>query len=110
VATSPNDSIWQTLQEQLASKNTVALYMYGKWYYKSNAVLKICAHLGFPLNLLNIFRLIPAFIRNGFYHLIAKNRYRWFGEKSTCMVPTTTEKAYFIDCPTPEMLNFPQKK
>jgi predicted DCC family thiol-disulfide oxidoreductase YuxK len=109
VATSPSDPIWQKLQEKLAVKNAVALYMNGKWYFQSTAVLKICTKLSLPFNLLNAFSVIPAIFRDPIYQLIAKYRYRWFGEETTCTTPTTEEKAYFLPCPTAEMLNFPQK-
>jgi predicted DCC family thiol-disulfide oxidoreductase YuxK len=110
VATSPSDSVWLILQEQLAVKNAVVLYMNGQWYFQSTATLKICAKLSFPFNVLTVFGVIPAILRDPIYNLIARNRYRWFGQKSTCTIPSAAEKAYFIPCPTLELLKFPQKK
>lgn len=65
--------------------------------FKSTAALKIAAKLGFPLNLLAIFLIIPNFIRNWVYDYIAKNRYKWYGKKSECMIPTPQLKAKFLD-------------
>lgn len=65
-------------------------------YYKSTAVLKIASHLGFPRNILKIFLIIPPFIRNWFYDLVAKNRYKWYGKRETCMVPTAELQKKFI--------------
>jgi predicted DCC family thiol-disulfide oxidoreductase YuxK len=63
---------------------------------KSTAALKIAIHLGFPLNILSIFLIIPTFIRNQVYDYIAKNRYKWYGKKETCMIPTPKLKSKFL--------------
>ncbi|WP_418509881.1 thiol-disulfide oxidoreductase DCC family protein [Corallibacter sp.] len=65
--------------------------------YKSTAALKIAAKLGFPLNLMAVFLLVPAFIRNWVYDFIAKNRYKWYGKKEACMIPSPELKNKFID-------------
>ena len=64
--------------------------------YKSTAALKIASKLGFPRNLLVSFLVIPAFIRNGVYDYIAKNRYKWYGKKEECMIPTPELKSKFL--------------
>jgi len=64
--------------------------------YKSSAALHISKHLGFPTYLLTIFLIIPAFIRNWFYNYIARNRYKWYGKKESCMIPTPELKSKFI--------------
>lgn len=66
-------------------------------FYKSTAVIKIASKLGFPQNLLSIFYVIPPFMRNWIYDFIAKNRYKWFGKKESCMIPTKELKAKFIE-------------
>ncbi len=63
---------------------------------KSTAALKIVKHLGFPRNLLVIFLIIPPFIRNMVYDFIAKNRYKWYGKRDECMIPTPDLKSKFI--------------
>ncbi|GAA4301985.1 thiol-disulfide oxidoreductase DCC family protein [Aestuariibaculum suncheonense] len=65
--------------------------------YKSTAALKIASHLNFPINILSAFLIIPAFIRNWVYDMIAKNRYKWFGKKESCMVPTPELKSKFLE-------------
>lgn len=55
---------------------------------KSTAALMIFRSLGFPYNLMTVFFIIPAFIRNLLYDYIAKKRYKWFGKLDNCMVPT----------------------
>lgn len=65
--------------------------------YKSLAALNVAKHLGFPTNLLVVFYIIPNVIRNWVYDFIARNRYKWFGRKDACMIPTPELKAKFID-------------
>lgn len=64
---------------------------------KSSAALNVAKHLGFPRNLLAVFLIVPAFIRNWVYDFIAKNRYQWYGKKEACMIPTPELKAKFLD-------------
>lgn len=65
--------------------------------YKSTAALKIAYHLGFPINFMVIFFIIPPFIRNWVYNFIAKNRYKWYGKKESCWIPTPELKSKFLD-------------
>lgn len=64
---------------------------------KSSAVLQIAKHLGFSSNLLVIFYIAPSFIRDWVYDNIAKKRYKWYGKKEQCMVPTQELKAKFLE-------------
>lgn len=66
-------------------------------YNKSTAVLRIAKKLKGLWPLLYGFIIIPKFIRDGAYNFIAKNRYRWFGKKDECMVPTPDLKEKFIN-------------
>jgi predicted DCC family thiol-disulfide oxidoreductase YuxK len=54
----------------------------------SDAVLVIYEGLGWPWRLMTIFKLVPRFIRDPIYRLIATNRYRLFGKRDTCWLPT----------------------
>lgn len=53
----------------------------------SDAVLRIYEVLGFPWRLLGLLRVVPAFLRDPVYRLVARNRYRLFGKRSTCWLP-----------------------
>lgn len=76
--------------------NSFILYQDNKVYTRSDGALKMLAHLkGWKWT--KIFFIIPRFIRDGVYNLISKNRYRWFGKKDECMIPTEELKARFID-------------
>ena len=63
---------------------------------KSSAALAIAIKLGFPRNLMIVFYIIPPFIRNWVYDYVAKNRYKWYGKKETCLIPTLELKSKFL--------------
>ncbi len=65
-------------------------------FYKSTAALKISRELSglWPIFYPLIF--LPKWIRDPIYDFIGKNRYRWFGKKNTCRIPTPEEKAKFL--------------
>jgi len=81
------------LIEQL---NTVILIAGGKGYYKSKAVVEIARQLAFPWRLFAIGKFLPEKFVNLMYDFIANNRYRWFGRKDSCMVPTPEIMNRFI--------------
>lgn len=84
---------------QIDTSKTDSIILYSKINgisYKSTAALKIASNLGFPVNVLSIFLIIPAFIRNVVYDFIAKNRYKWYGKKDHCMIPTPELSSKFL--------------
>jgi predicted DCC family thiol-disulfide oxidoreductase YuxK len=68
----------------------------GKYYFHSSAALRISIHLKGLWKLMVVFYIFPPFIRDAIYNLIARNRYRWFGKKETCMAPDDNIKAKFL--------------
>ncbi len=79
-----------------ALQNSVVLLEEGRVFTKSTAVLRICRKLSFPLPLLSLFLIVPGFIRDWTYGIIANNRYKWFGKQDVCMVPTAELKGKFL--------------
>ena len=67
-----------------------------KHYEKSSAALRIAKQLSGAYPLLFGFMILPKFIRNAVYDYIAKNRYKWFGKKESCMIPTPELKSRFL--------------
>lgn len=65
-------------------------------YYKSSAALRIFRLLGGIWKMLYMFVIIPPFIRNWVYDFIARHRYKWFGKRDTCRVPTEDERELFL--------------
>jgi predicted DCC family thiol-disulfide oxidoreductase YuxK len=67
-----------------------------RYYLRSSAFLKITSYLGRWWVLFSIFWIVPKLIRDKVYSFISKNRYKWFGQKQECMMPTPEIKAKFI--------------
>ena len=75
----------------------VTLIEDGRAYVKSEAVLRIVRRLPFPWPLLGILRILPRFLRDPLYSLVARNRYRWFGRRNACFSPAPEHMARFLD-------------
>jgi predicted DCC family thiol-disulfide oxidoreductase YuxK len=67
-----------------------------KVYQKSDAALEIARKIDGIWKVFYIFKIIPAFLRNSVYDLIARNRYRIFGRADACRIPTPELKARFL--------------
>jgi predicted DCC family thiol-disulfide oxidoreductase YuxK len=80
-----------------ANIDSVILYEPGiAYYYKSEAALQIAKNLGGLLHFGTLLKIIPTGISNKLYDYIAKNRYKWYGKKESCMIPTKDLKAKFL--------------
>ncbi|MDG2433667.1 DCC1-like thiol-disulfide oxidoreductase family protein [Flavobacterium sp.] len=77
--------------------DSIILFEPGKaYYYKSEAALRIASDLGFMYSLAGVFRIIPEKIRNHIYDYVAINRYKWYGKKGSCMIPTPELQSKFL--------------
>jgi len=65
-------------------------------FIKSTAILKISKHLNGLYPLAFGFIIIPTFIRDAVYDFIARNRYKWWGKKDSCMIPTAEVREKFL--------------
>tara|TARA_R110002167_G_scaffold31099_9_gene102526 strand:- start:2390 stop:2797 length:408 start_codon:yes stop_codon:yes gene_type:complete len=78
--------------------DSIILIEPGKAYYlKSDAAIGIGRHLKGYRTISRVLNLIPSTLRNIVYDFVAKNRYRWYGKKNQCMIPTPELKAKFLD-------------
>lgn len=78
--------------------DSIILYEPGiAYYFKAEAALNIAKELNSWHSILYVFIHVPNFIKNGVYDFIAKNRYKWYGKKEACMIPTPELKAKFLD-------------
>jgi len=80
----------------LSQLSTIYFYENGQLHQKSKAVFHIAQHLNAPYKHLNFFSFLPKGFTNIFYNLVAKNRYRIFGKKETCRIPTEAELRRFL--------------
>jgi predicted DCC family thiol-disulfide oxidoreductase YuxK len=77
--------------------DTVVLWSGGEALERSDAAIRIIQQLGGAWRLLALLRIFPRFLRDFAYKLIAANRYRLFGRRETCRLPTAEEKSLFLD-------------
>ena len=76
--------------------DSIVLVEDGRAFMHSTAALRIARGLGGIWSMAYIFIIVPAFIRDWFYKLFAKYRYRLFGRKEACMLPTPEVRARFL--------------
>ena len=86
----------QAFNENGKGLDSLVLIENNKLYKRSTASLKIAKQLSGPYFLLYVFIIIPSSLRDPAYNFIAKNRYKWFGKKDVCMIPTPAVKDKFI--------------
>ncbi len=70
-------------------------------HVRSAAALRILGGLGSWFLLLRLGVVLPGPIRDAIYDMVARNRYRWFGRRDTCMIPTPDIAARFLDADEP---------
>jgi predicted DCC family thiol-disulfide oxidoreductase YuxK len=78
------------------SLETFILMDNGKIYMKSSAALRLFNKLPWYWKWTQFFWIFPKFIRNAVYNFIARNRYKWFGKRDECMVPTPELRERFL--------------
>jgi predicted DCC family thiol-disulfide oxidoreductase YuxK len=68
-----------------------------KIFTRSTGALRVLKHVGGFWSIFYAFIIVPKFIRDGVYDLISRNRYKWFGEKTECWIPTPELQKRFLD-------------
>ncbi|NND31135.1 MAG: DUF393 domain-containing protein [Saprospiraceae bacterium] len=86
----------KVLHDLSENVDSLVLVENGSIYLRSNAALRVARHLRSPYRWLYYLVTLPRFIRDWAYDLIARNRYSFFGKRSSCMVPTPSLKARFL--------------
>ncbi len=65
-------------------------------YTKSSAALRICRRLKGFWKIFFVFLVVPLPFRDAVYDFIARNRYKWFGKRDACMVPSPEQNKRFL--------------
>ena len=97
-------SLHSNFAQEILSENNIDTQVFdsiilietNQLYFKSNAILRIATGLKKPYELLRFLRIFPLFIRDFFYDIVAKYRYKCFGKKETCFLPNEAMKSRFI--------------
>ena len=66
------------------------------YYYKAQAAIKIAKELGGIYEMMGVFSVLPNWLSNKVYDYVARNRYKWYGKKDECMIPTPEMRAKFL--------------
>ena len=77
--------------------HSIILLRGDQFFQRSDAALEIAKQLGGAWSVLYIFKILPRFFRDSIYNLIARNRYRLFGKKDECWIPTPELKERFLE-------------
>jgi predicted DCC family thiol-disulfide oxidoreductase YuxK len=83
-----------TLQTNI--QDSISYLRNGVWFQKSTAVLLIYKDLHGALHWTQLAWLCPRFLRDLCYAYVAKNRYKWFGKRTSCYLPSLDERTRFI--------------
>lgn len=78
------------------SAETILVFANGRLLTHSDAALEIARNMPFPFPLFYAGRILPKPLRDALYNLVAKNRYKWFGKRDECMMPTPDLRARFL--------------
>jgi predicted DCC family thiol-disulfide oxidoreductase YuxK len=81
----------------LLGLRSVVLWTQGQYFEKSDAILMILPQLGGAWRVFRMGWIFPRFFRDWIYDFVAKNRYRFFGKRDSCRLPTPQERALFLD-------------
>ena len=79
------------------SLDSVVYLVSGKRYYRTGAILRILRDLGGIWSIVWLFWIVPYFLRDPLYALLARNRYRIFGKREVCRLPKPHERDKFIE-------------
>lgn len=90
-------SILSKLNLSTKDFDTFVLIESQKYFIRSTAALKVVKDISGWIKILYPFIILPEFIRDSVYNLIAKNRFKIFGKSELCRVPTSDEKVKFLE-------------
>ncbi|MCI0768499.1 thiol-disulfide oxidoreductase DCC family protein [Bacillus sp. TL12] len=90
------NSIIKDYNIKMKGKASIILIEHNKVHIESTAILRIISQLKGPIKVLRLFSLIPKPLRDKIYRLISRNRYRLFGKKETCLIPSKEIQNRFI--------------
>ncbi|NND77903.1 MAG: DUF393 domain-containing protein [Flavobacteriales bacterium] len=85
------------MENGLENENSIVLFQDGAAFSRSEAAFRILGELKGPWHALTIFQYFPSKITDLVYKIIAKNRYRVFGKKDACIVPSQNFSDRFLD-------------
>ena len=77
--------------------NSIILVENNEYYLRSTAALKILQRLGALWKIVYVFMLVPRPVRDYIYDIVASNRYKWYGKRAECMIPSSDIESRFLE-------------
>jgi predicted DCC family thiol-disulfide oxidoreductase YuxK len=87
LGSAPANRVLEAAHAEGPLPDSVVLVEDGRLFTRSDAALRIARRLTFPWPLFWGLVIVPRVIRNAIYDFVARNRYRWFGTRESCMLP-----------------------
>ena len=84
-------------ESKLEALDSIVAINAGQVSMRSDAVIEILVALGGIYKISKLLKLIPPSLRNLVYDTVAKRRYRWFGRRDICRIPSTEESHKFLE-------------
>lgn len=82
---------------KMGETDSILLYQNERLYNQSTAALKIAAKMDGLWPLMGVFWIVPKPVRDVVYQWVARNRYKWFGKKDYCMMPSPETAGRFVE-------------
>jgi len=82
---------------ELAGIDSFVLWSGPRVFTRSAAALRIAMALGWPWRALGVLLVLPRPLRDAAYDFVARRRYRWYGRRESCRMPTPALRARFLD-------------
>lgn len=76
--------------------DTVFVFHRGKKTKTSDAWIAALTSVGGIYSLVAVFKIVPRFLRDAVYRFVANRRYKWFGKKESCRIPSPNERSRFL--------------
>jgi predicted DCC family thiol-disulfide oxidoreductase YuxK len=89
-------TVLKDYQMNVSNFDTFVFLREGKLFVRSSGALEVLNVLGGVWSFFYIFKIVPAFLRDGVYNLVSKYRYQLFGKQDACRMPTPELKAKFL--------------
>jgi len=77
--------------------DSIILVENNEYYLRSTAALKILRRLGTLWKIVYVFMLVPRPVRDYIYDIVARNRYKWYGKRAECMIPSSDIESRFLE-------------
>ena len=77
--------------------DSITLVENNEYYLRSTAALKILQRLGALWKIVYVFMLVPRPVRDYIYDIVARNRYKWYGKRAECMIPSSDIESRFLE-------------